>query len=168
MSSELEIIDINAVIEVTQPSLSILEITESPDNILEVTESSNTENLVFIQSPLIEITEVAERGLPGDSAYEIAVLNGFVGTELQWLASLKGEQGENTLGSHLSETLIITDILEQTFILSQIPTANSLVGYLNGLRERNSAFQITGNIITFSTLDLAAGDELTFDYTFGI
>ena len=30
----------------------------------------------------------------GYSAYEIAVQNGFVGTEAEWLASLKGEDGE--------------------------------------------------------------------------
>ncbi len=30
----------------------------------------------------------------GDSAYQIAVKNGFVGTEAQWLESLKGEKGE--------------------------------------------------------------------------
>lgn len=33
-------------------------------------------------------------GTRGYSAYEIAVQNGFVGTEEEWLASLKGEQGE--------------------------------------------------------------------------
>lgn len=33
-------------------------------------------------------------GSDGDSAYEVAVANGFVGTESQWLASLQGEQGE--------------------------------------------------------------------------
>lgn len=33
-------------------------------------------------------------GLDGDSAYDIAVDNGFVGTEVEWLASLKGERGE--------------------------------------------------------------------------
>lgn len=32
-------------------------------------------------------------GADGDSAYEIAVANGFVGTESQWLASLVGPQG---------------------------------------------------------------------------
>ncbi len=30
----------------------------------------------------------------GDSAYEVAVNNGFVGTEKDWLASLKGEKGD--------------------------------------------------------------------------
>lgn len=37
-------------------------------------------------------------GLPdtirGYSAYEVAVLNGFKGTEEEWLASLKGEKGD--------------------------------------------------------------------------
>jgi hypothetical protein len=32
-------------------------------------------------------------GLPGASAYEVAVANGFVGTEAEWLLSLVGEQG---------------------------------------------------------------------------
>lgn len=32
-------------------------------------------------------------GIDGKSAYEIAVDNGFVGTEAQWLESLQGEQG---------------------------------------------------------------------------
>lgn len=34
-------------------------------------------------------------GPQGPSAYEVAVLNGFVGTEAEWLASLDGEDGEN-------------------------------------------------------------------------
>lgn len=33
-------------------------------------------------------------GIQGASAYEIAVENGFVGTEQEWLASLKGEKGD--------------------------------------------------------------------------
>lgn len=33
-------------------------------------------------------------GDPGLSAYEIAVLNGFVGTEVDWLASLQGDDGD--------------------------------------------------------------------------
>lgn len=32
-------------------------------------------------------------GIDGESAYQIAVDNGFVGTEAQWLASLQGPQG---------------------------------------------------------------------------
>lgn len=34
------------------------------------------------------------QGAQGNSAYEVAKANGFVGTETQWLASLKGEKGD--------------------------------------------------------------------------
>ena len=34
------------------------------------------------------------QGKDGKSAYQIAVENGFRGTELEWLASLKGEKGD--------------------------------------------------------------------------
>lgn len=33
-------------------------------------------------------------GEGGANAYEVAVANGFVGTEAEWLESLQGEQGE--------------------------------------------------------------------------
>lgn len=37
--------------------------------------------------------EPGAAGPEGDSAYEVAVTNGFVGTEAEWLASLEGPQG---------------------------------------------------------------------------
>ena len=37
-------------------------------------------------------------GAAGKSAYEIAVDNGFVGTETEWLESLKGEAGRSITG----------------------------------------------------------------------
>jgi integrin beta 8 len=43
---------------------------------------------------LIALSELkGDKGDPGLSAYEIAVANGFVGTEAQWLASLEGAPG---------------------------------------------------------------------------
>jgi hypothetical protein len=39
------------------------------------------------------LEEAVLEGVEGDSAYEVAVNNGFVGTEPQWLASLVGPQG---------------------------------------------------------------------------
>ena len=41
-----------------------------------------------------EAVELAEDAAKGESAYKIAVDNGFVGSEEEWLASLKGEKGE--------------------------------------------------------------------------
>ena len=39
--------------------------------------------------------EDGQDGAPGKSAYEIAVANGFSGTEAEWLASLTGKDGED-------------------------------------------------------------------------
>lgn len=47
---------------------------------------------VFQQDTPPIILEVYE-GEPGDSAYQVAVKNGYVGTQTQWLNSLKGAQG---------------------------------------------------------------------------
>jgi hypothetical protein len=44
-------------------------------------------------SPQVQIVSVARQGLKGASAYEIAVANGYVGTETQWLAGLQGTGG---------------------------------------------------------------------------
>ena len=41
-------------------------------------------------------------GTAGKSAYEIAVDNGFIGTETEWLESLKGSDGENFASSSVS------------------------------------------------------------------
>lgn len=38
------------------------------------------------------------QGKDGKSAYEVAVANGFVGNETAWLASLKGEKGDDGTG----------------------------------------------------------------------
>ena len=46
-------------------------------------------------------------GSAGKSAYEIAVDNGFVGTETEWLESLKGsdgDKGDNGTTPHIDET----------------------------------------------------------------
>lgn len=42
------------------------------------------------------VSDIIENGVEGgDSAYETAVKNGFVGTEAEWLASLNGEDGRD-------------------------------------------------------------------------
>ena len=41
-----------------------------------------------------EVYSLDPVGSVGQSAYELAVLKGFKGTETEWLASLKGEKGE--------------------------------------------------------------------------
>lgn len=55
----------------------------------EMTETVNlavTEELVVVN---LEVSEMGLQGLDGKSAYQIAIENGFVGTEEQWIESLK-------------------------------------------------------------------------------
>lgn len=43
--------------------------------------------------PTVTVTVPGHSGSPGPSAYDVAVANGFVGTEAEWLASLVGPPG---------------------------------------------------------------------------
>ena len=65
------------------------------DNIeaLETSVASIQQSLTALETALSEVTN-GTNGIDGKSAYEIAVSNGFVGTEAQWLLSLKGANGE--------------------------------------------------------------------------
>ena len=50
-------------------------------------------------------TKIEEAGIQGKSAYEVAVENGFKGTEQEWLESLKGETPD--LSGYFSEANLI-------------------------------------------------------------
>ena len=52
------------------------------------------QNAVQIADIIADLNAEGVPGPAGDSAYEVAVDNGFVGTESQWLASLKGDKGD--------------------------------------------------------------------------
>lgn len=62
----------------------------------------------------------------GDSAYEVAVANGFVGTEAAWLASLHGEDGEDgtfaPVGEIAPEGPAVGDLWVDTASEVPIPT----------------------------------------------
>lgn len=50
--------------------------------------------VVTESAPIVEITSEGTPGSNGRSAYQIAVDNGFIGTEQEWLDSLEGPPGE--------------------------------------------------------------------------
>ena len=54
-------------------------------------ESSNVPPTPDLYQQLLQ--KISEKGADGKSAFEIAVENGFVGTEAEWLESLKGKDG---------------------------------------------------------------------------
>lgn len=66
-----------------------------------------------LYAQLLKKIEEAGHGADGKSAYEIAVEHGYVGTEEEWLASLKGEPGETPDMSEYPKTTEITTIVER-------------------------------------------------------
>jgi hypothetical protein len=77
---------INASV-VTAPDRYKITLTTS-DNEVVVIDSKDT---TFTIPPL----PIGRKGEDGKSAYQIALDNGFIGSETEWLASLKGEKGDN-------------------------------------------------------------------------
>lgn len=64
-----------------------------------------------------EYVAVGQRGLQGKSAYDIALENGFIGSEEQWLAFLKG--------SLETISIVTSDHLAQNFTIIPCDTTNS-------------------------------------------
>ena len=65
-----------------------------------------------LYAQLLKRIEDAEKGLDGKSAYEIAVEHGYVGTEEEWLESLKGKDGITPDMSEYPKTSEVTSIVE--------------------------------------------------------
>ena len=66
-----------------------------------------------LYAQLLKKIEEAGHGADGKSAYEIAVEHGYVGTETEWMASLKGEPGETPDMSEYPKTSEVTTIVER-------------------------------------------------------
>lgn len=64
------------------------------------------------------------RGRDGKSAYEIAVANGFIGTEEEWLASLKGDPGRITEDEMQALTADIVEQLKNNVKTARIGVVN--------------------------------------------
>jgi hypothetical protein len=71
----------------------MIEITEIKQEVnLTVNPTTNVVNIDVIETstPItIEVSDIGLQGLRGKSAYQIAVENGFSGTEIQWIDTLK-------------------------------------------------------------------------------
>ena len=65
-----------------------------------------------LYTQLLKRIEDAEHGLDGKSAYEIAVEHGYVGTEEEWLESLKGKDGITPDMSEYPKTTEVQTIVE--------------------------------------------------------
>ena len=65
-----------------------------------------------LYTQLLKRIEDAEHGLDGKSAYQIAVDHGYVGTEEEWLESLKGKDGITPDMSEYPKTTEVQTIVE--------------------------------------------------------
>jgi len=94
----------------------------------------------------INITvDYREKGDDGQSAYEIAVQNGFEGTEAEWLASLSGE--------------IIVDTYEQMLVAASGQNPKKIyVAEASSYNEENDFF-------TYSPIGGIAYLGIDFNYT---
>jgi hypothetical protein len=111
-------------------------------------------------------------GVDGDSAYEIAVNNGFVGTEEEWLESLHGEDGTGAVDSvngHVGPVVLTPDDLDDTtstnkFVdASQIATWNAKQPAL-GFTPENSANKSVDGTFSANSDALFPSEKATKTY----
>lgn len=110
--------------------------------------------------------------ITGESAYDVAVRNGFQGTEQEWLASLKGEQGIQGppgSGSETAEKLLnpreLKTNLESTTSASFDGTANASIGVTgilpiaNGGTNSSTASGAIGNLVNGTAAETTIADD---------
>lgn len=76
---------------------------------------------VVVDKRTVQITTPALQGVAGLSAYAVALKNGFVWTEAEWLASLEwpeGPVGPSVWGGIGGDINTQTDLVEMTVALS--------------------------------------------------
>jgi len=88
--SEVSVVD-EVVVATVEPDVAVLLVPEADISV--VVEVSNAQG------------RAGENGDPGISAYDVAVANGFVGTESQWLTSLIGPAGGDLTAEELAALL---------------------------------------------------------------
>lgn len=80
--------------------------------------------------------EDGTNGKDGLSAYEIAVQNGFIGTESEWLSSLKGKDGVDgnspEVSSFATTEYVDARLSEILVILENLPTASTVTLFSYG------------------------------------
>ncbi|MBR2715466.1 MAG: collagen-like protein, partial [Ruminococcus sp.] len=112
---------------------------------------------------------IGDTGADGKSAYQIALDNGFEGTELEWLDSLKGEDGEDGISPSITVSktdggtvlTIVSDAgIQKTTILNGDDGNDGTSISIDNINE--SADDDGNNIITFSdgnTLSIKNGSK---------
>jgi len=85
-------------------------------------------------------------GQDGDSAYQVAVNNGFVGTEEEWLLSLQGNGSEVDLTGYATETFVLENVPEVD--TSLLAVQDGTVLYQKKPTRTNGTITNVGNVVT--------------------
>ena len=93
-------------------------------------ENSNVPPTPDLYQQLLQ--KISEKGKDGKSAYEIAVEHGFVGTETEWLESLKGADGKDGITPDMSDYATKADIANLQEKIRQISGISYISVFENG------------------------------------
>ena len=104
-------------------------------------ENSNVPPTPNLYQQLLQ--KISEKGKDGKSAYEIAVEHGFVGTEVEWLESLKGVDGKDGITPDMSEYATKADIADLQEQIRQI----SGISYISVFESSSDALQKYGDSV---------------------
>lgn len=89
-------------------------------------------------------------GADGKSAYEVAQGNGYTGTEVEWLASLKGQDGKDGVGSNITagDNIEVTDNADgsKTVALKDTVNLGNTTVSSDGVRVANGASVTTNGV----------------------
>lgn len=81
-------------------------------------------------------TATGEKGNDGASAYDIAVANGFEGTEEEWLASLKGDPGDPFI---IAKTYSSIDEMNSSFETDDVPMGQFVAISTGNVEDEDNA-----------------------------
>ena len=128
-------------------------------NIYEINDAT-ARKLITELSKILDNVKVVD----GKSAYEIAVENGFVGSETDWLASLKGEKGDTGNGiSNITKTSTSNNIDTYTITFTNGNTIDyNITNGIDGVGISDISYKETdsnGNYIYTITLT----DDSSYD-----
>lgn len=109
-------------------------------------------------------------GPPGKSAYEVAKENGFVGTEKEWLASLKGEPGAPGTGGSALDIDAVVEAVEEKLNAGSLCvefTGDGLNGYTADKTYSEIVVAHRAGKRVYGVLDGFVLDEVRFDGEWG-
>lgn len=137
------------------------EVFPSPESV----EIESTDEFTILEKTIAEVRKIVEEGLEfstGKSAYEVAVDNGFEGSEDEWLESLKGENGKDGIG--ISKSEIIDGELVLTFSDNTVNNLGVVVGangqdYVLTDKDKQDIANIVKTDYDQELLTILGGDE---------